>query len=126
MPMKVKIDTSSVAKILNDRGLQSGGKVQQKLTSEIYKQAEPYTPMRNKTLIRTAEVAKDHITYVQPYSRYLYYGKVMVGRAPKTVTNRNLQFAGSPKRGAMWIPRMWEEKKDEITKEVIKEAGAKA
>ena len=126
MPMKVKIDTSSVAKILNDRGLQSGGKVQQKLTSEIYKQAEPYTPMRSKTLIRTAEVGKDHITYVQPYSRYLYYGKVMVGKPPKQVTNKDLHYGSGGKRGAMWIPRMWEEKKDEITKEVIKEAGAKA
>lgn len=126
MPMTVKVDTSSISKILSARGLQPGGKVQQVLTSEIYRQAEPYTPMRSKTLIRTAEVGKDHITYVQPYARYLYYDKVMVGRAPKTVTNRDLQFGGGGKRGARWIPRMWEEKKGEITKTVAKEAGGKA
>lgn len=126
MPMTVKVDTSSVSKILSARGLQPGGKVQQTLTSEIYRQAEPYTPMRSKTLIRTAEVGKDHITYVQPYSRYVYFGKVMVGRAPKKVTSKSLHYGGGGKRGAMWIPRMWEEKKKEITKTVAEQAGGKA
>lgn len=126
MPMIVKVDTNSINKILNARGLQPGGKVQQTLTSEIYRQAEPYTPMRSKTLIRTAEIGKDYITYVQPYSRYVYYGKVMVGKPPKRVTNKNLNYGGGGKRGAMWIPRMWEEKKNEITKVVAEKAGGKA
>ena len=77
MPMTVKVDTGALSKLIQSRGLQPGGRVQQVLTNEIYKQAEPYTPMRSKTLIRTAQVGKDHITYVQPYSRYVYFGKVM-------------------------------------------------
>lgn len=125
MPMTIKVDTSMLSKAIQSRGLQPGGRVQQILTSEIYKQAEPYTPMRSKTLIRTAEVGKDHITYVQPYSRYVYYGKVMVGKPPKRVTGKSLHYGGGGKRGAMWIPRMWEEKKDEISKLVAKEAGGK-
>ena len=68
MPMTVKVDTGALSKLIRSRGLQPGGRVQQVLTNEIYKQAEPYTPMRSKTLIRTAQVGKDHITYVQPYS----------------------------------------------------------
>lgn len=124
--MTVKVDTSMLSKVINSRGLQPGGRVQQILTNEIYKQAEPYTPMRSKTLIRTAEVGKDHITYVQPYSRYVYYGKVMVGKPPKRVTSKNLHYGGGGKRGALWIPRMWEEKKDEISKRIAKEAGGKA
>lgn len=124
MPMRVTLDISDVSKMITSRGLQPSGKVQQALTGEIYKQAEPYTPMRSKTLIRTAEVGKDHITYIQPYSRYLYYGKVMVGRAPKKVTSKDLKFSGG-KRGAFWIKRMWEEKKEEIQKTVAKEAGGK-
>ncbi len=124
--MTVKVDTSVLSKVINSRGLQPGGRVQQILTNEIYKQAEPYTPMRSKTLIRTAEVGKDHITYVQPYSRYVYYGKVMVGKPPKRVTSKNLHYGGGGKRGALWIPRMWEEKKDEISKRIAKEAGGKA
>ena len=124
--MTVKVDTSVLSKVINSRGLQPGGRVQKILTNEIYKQAEPYTPMRSKTLIRTAEVGKDHITYVQPYSRYVYYGKVMVGKPPKRVTSKNLHYGGGGKRGALWIPRMWEEKKDEISKRIAKEAGGKA
>lgn len=89
MPMRVTLDISDVSKMITSRGLQPSGKVQQALTGEIYKQAEPYTPMRSKTLIRTAEVGKDHITYMQPYSRYIYYGKVMVGKPPKRVTNKS-------------------------------------
>ncbi len=126
MPMTVKVDTGTLYKIIRSRGLQPRGRVQQVLTNEIYKQAEPYTPMRSKTLIRTAQVGKDHITYVQPYSRYVYFGKVMVGRAPKKVTNKSLHYGGGGKRGAMWIPRMWEEKKQEISKLVAKEAGGKS
>lgn len=126
MPMRVTLDISDVSKMITSRGLQPSGKVQQALTGEIYKQAEPYTPMRSKTLIRTAEVGKDHITYMQPYSRYIYYGKVMVGKPPKRVTNKSLHYGGEGKRGAMWIPRMWEEKKDEICKSIAKEAGGKA
>ena len=104
--MTVKVDTSELSKVINSRALPPGGRVQQILTNEIYKQAEPYTPMRSKTLIRTAEVGKDHITYVQPYSRYVYYGKVMVGKPPKRVTSKNLHYGGGGKRGALWIPRM--------------------
>ena len=121
MPMTVKVDTGALSKLIQSRGLQPGGRVQQ-----IYKQAEPYTPMRSKTLIRTAQVGKDHITYVQPYSRYVYFGKVMVGRPPKKVTNKSLHYGGGGKRGAMWIVRMWEEKKQEISKLVAKEAGGKS
>ena len=126
MPMTIKIETSALSKFIQFRGLQSGGRVQQVLTNEIYKQAEPYTPMRSKTLIRTAQVGKDHITYVQPYSRYVYYGKVMVGRPPKKAINKSLNYSGGGKRGALWIPRMWEEKKQEISKLVAKEAGGKS
>lgn len=54
MPMTVKVDTGALSKLIRSRGLQPGGRVQQVLTNEIYKQAEPYTPMRSKTLIRTA------------------------------------------------------------------------
>lgn len=93
MPMTVKVDTGALSKLIQSRGLQPGGRVQQVLTNEIYKQAEPYTPMRSKTLIRTAQVGKDHITYVQPYSRYVYFGKVMVGRPPKKVTNKITEFS---------------------------------
>ncbi len=124
MPMTIKIDTAEFERIIAKKGLEPGGKVQQTLTSEIYRLAEPYTPMRDKTLIDTAKVGKDHITYIQPYSRYLYYGKVMVGRAPKKVTSKDLKFSGG-KRGAFWIKRMWEEKKEEIQKTVAKEAGGK-
>ena len=57
-----------------------------------------------------------------PYARYLYYGKVMVGRAPKKLTDTDLTFHGAPKRGAFWFERMKVDKKDQILKGAAKVA----
>ena len=34
----------------------------------------PYVPYLNGPLSETVEVLPDHITYIQPYARYQYYG----------------------------------------------------
>jgi len=46
------------------------------------------------------------VVYNAPYARYQYYGYVMVGKAPKQLTDRRIAYHGAPKRGAYWFERM--------------------
>lgn len=77
---------------------------------EVIRLSDPLTPMRTKTLIRSGETGttfgSGQVQYNSPYGRYQYYGKVMVGKAPKKLTNRNLTYEGAPQRGALWFERM--------------------
>lgn len=123
MPTTIKVTMSNIESIVAKRGLNKTGNAQKLLTEKIYRFAEPYSPFRSKTLIRTAIVEDTSITYTQPYSRYLYFGKVMEGKAPKKVTNMNLNFQGSPTRGAFWIPRMMKDRGNEIGETVAKASG---
>ena len=71
------------------------------------------------------------IKYTQPYSHYMYKGKVAVGPSkPKgvkrTISSKPLKYQGAPKRGAEWDKRMVNDKKHEIERDVenfIKRGG---
>ena len=78
--------------------------------SEVLRHSDPLTPRMNGDLIkagaRTTRIGEGLVQYADPKARYLYYGKVMVGRAPKTVTDKPLVYDGAPTRGAFWFERM--------------------
>jgi len=84
-------------------------KNQNRLTKKIVDISKPYTPFRFGRLTRTVKTQGNVITYNTPYVRYLWYGYVMVGPAPKQVTNRLLKFRGAPKRGRFWIVRAYKD-----------------
>ena len=65
------------------------------------------------------------MTYNAPHARYQYYGKVMVGRAPKRLTNKDLTYEGAPQRGAKWFERMKAQNRNEILKGAAKIATGK-
>ena len=60
------------------------------------------------------QIGSGELNYIAPYSRYQYYGKVMIGHPPKKVTNIPLKYQFAPKRGAFWFERMKVEHKDAI------------
>ncbi|QIB68264.1 hypothetical protein Ami103574_02570 [Aminipila butyrica] len=99
-------------------------KTQMFIDSESLRLSKPYLPMQSGMLqklgILGTEVGSGEVTYLGPYARYLYYGKVMVGRAPKKLTDRNLTFHGAPQRGAFWFDRMKADKKDQILRGAAK------
>jgi hypothetical protein len=78
--------------------------------SEVLKQSAPYTPFQSGMLQKSGlfgtKIGNGEVVWNAPYARYVYYGKVMVGRAPKTLTDRDLTFHGAPKRGAFWFERL--------------------
>ena len=91
--------------------------------SEVLRLCDPLTPMRSKALILSGTLATDVgsglVQYNAPYARYQYYGKLMVGPAPKKLTEIDLTYEGAPQRGALWFERM----KANDAKAILKGAG---
>ncbi len=121
--MTIVTNLDDVGTMLRKRGLEPNGRVQKLLTHEVARYCDPYVPMQQGILKNTRIIEDDGIIYNTPYARYQYYGKVMVGRAPKKLTDRNIQYHGAPKRGAFWDRRMWADKKSVIMNKIVEEAG---
>lgn len=99
-------------------------KTQKFIDNEVLRLSSPYLPMQSGMLqklgVLGTEIGSGEVVWSGPYARYLYYGKVMVGRAPKKLTDRNLTFRGAPQRGAFWFDRMKADKKDQILRGAAK------
>ncbi len=95
--------------------------------SEVLRLSDPYIPMQSgmlkKSGILGTTIGSGEVVWNAPYSRYLYYGKVMVGRAPKVVTTKNLTYRGAPMRGAFWFERMKKDKGKQILDKAALIAG---
>ena len=96
---------------------------QRYVDSEVLRRCDPLTPRLNGYLIqsgiRATNIGSGLVQYNSPYARYQYYGKVMIGKAPKKVTNIPLTYTGAPNRGAKWFERM----KVKDKKDILKGAG---
>lgn len=121
--------------------LKLDGKAQLFFSNELLKRSDKYTPMNQGILKNTARVDTDGsgIIYDTVYARYLWYGKVMIDpdyhigafHDPKTgrfwsrkgvqkiVSNRNLNFNGSPIRGSRWVERAFENERNEILSDLL-------
>lgn len=79
--------------------------------SEILRLCDPLIPMQSSMLKKSGTlgtiVGSGEVVWIAPYARYQYYGKLMVGPAPKTMTDVDLQYhSGEAQRGAFWFERM--------------------
>jgi hypothetical protein len=84
------------------------------LAEQMRKDTSPYVPMLTGSLDNRTKVEGNEVIYPGPYTRFLYYGKVMVDPntgstwAPaggsKVVTDRNLVFTHDfhPQAQAFW------------------------
>lgn len=89
-----------------------------KLKNEVVKDSDKFVPMRagmlKNSAIESVSSNSDQIVYKTPYARFLYYGKVMVGRTSgkawasngetKVVTNKDLTYS-RPTACAFWFER---------------------
>ena len=123
MKMTVMANLDDAGTMLRKRGLEPSGRIQKLFTNEVARLADPYVPMQQGILKNTRIIEDDGIIYNQPYSRYHYRGKLMVGRAPKKLTDKDMTYHGAPKRGPYWDKRMWADKKSVILAGIAKEAG---
>lgn len=80
--VKIKIDFSTNAVIKRYRN--QGNLAMTILKNEIVKDTDPHVPMRDGGLKHSAIASigtkKHQIIYRKVYARFLYYGKVMVGK----------------------------------------------
>ena len=118
-----------IPKILERRELQDGGKVQRYIDSEVLRLSDPYIPFQSGQLKRSGTLATDigsgEVNWSTPYARYQYYGKLMIGNAPKTLTNIDLQYHGGGKRKEKWFERMKIDHKKDIIAGAAKIAGGR-
>ena len=110
--MGVSINIKMSETILKRRGVKDCGAVQRKLDSDVLNYCSSFVPRKSGALINSGykgtKIGSGVICYSSPYARYQYYGKVMVGPAPKTVTDKDLQYTKSknPLAGPFWDRRM--------------------
>ncbi len=99
-------------------------KAQIYIDNEVLRLSEPYIPMQSGMLKKLGILGtvpgSGEVVWNGPYARYLYYGKLMVGRAPKKLTDKNLTYHGAPKRGAFWFERMKADKRGQILRGAAK------
>ena len=124
--MTVVTNLDSIGTMLKKRGLEPSGRVQKLLTNEVARHMDKYVPMQQGVLKNTRIIEDDSITFIQPYARYHYYGKLMVGRAPKELTDKDMTYHGAPTRGPFWDKRMWQDKGGVILDKIARAAGGKA
>ena len=106
--MKVKLIMNPVSRIIRDKGLDASGDAQKFHTQNVLRRIQKYMPYRSgatiKIMIAQTSIQKPEIVLDVPYGKYLFYGKVMVGKAPKRVTDRDLNYTKTknPKAGKRW------------------------
>lgn len=102
--------------VLSRRGLETNGKVQKFIDSEVLRKCEPYVPYDNGDIVKSGEtntiLGSGEVKYQTPYARRWYYMPA--------------EFQDAPMRGNYWFERMKNEGgKDEILKSAIRMAGAR-
>lgn len=116
--MNVKIDINPTPAILKAHGLDKSGTVQKFHTQNVLRRIQRYMPYRSgmtiKVTIAQTDINKPEIVTDTPYARYLYHGKVMIGRAPKVVTNIPLSYTKTKNTlaGPYWDKRLLEAERD--------------
>lgn len=130
MSTKVKVEMKPIATILARLGIDKNGRVQRFLTETVNKRITRYMPYRAGVLSSKLKFVSSptEITVNGPYARYQYYGKVMVGKPPKQVTDTDLNYDKfqNSRAGPFWDRRLMAAEKDVILREVgacIKRGG---
>ena len=122
MSTRIKVEMKPVNTILAKLGVNKTGDVQAFVTSTVNRRLTKYMPFRSGALATKLKFVKSptEIEVLGPYARYQYYGKVMVGKAPKTVTDRDLKYdkTKNPQAGPYWDRRMMAAEKGQIVAEV--------
>ena len=115
--VKVNIDTNKINKQYKAKQQNA----MRMLKSEIAKDTEPYVPMRDSRLRRSTSLRTNtpKLIWSTPYARFIYYGKLMVGRITrrawakkgetKVTTNKNLTYS-QPGTGPNWFDRAKKQK----------------
>ena len=112
MKFTVKVDVPEASQIIRRLGLDKNGDAQRFHTNNIKRRITRYMPYRTGTLSTKLKIMSgpDEITVLGPYAKYQYFGKVMVGKAPRVVTDKALdqrpRAPGNDRAGPLWDKRL--------------------
>ena len=131
--LKMAVDPEAV---LKRRGLESGGRLQKLLESEVIRQCQPYVPFDEGILAGSGRPwprpGGGAVMWPGPYAHYQYMGEVYGPNIPMTIggertfrspagqkkrpTGRELQYSKerNPLAGSRWVERMMADKRGEI------------
>lgn len=130
MSATVRVDMKPVNTIVSRLGISRTGDVQMFVTNEVNRRITRYMPYRTGTLATKLKHIKSatEIEVLGPYAAYQYYGKVMVGPPPKTVTDKDLVYSThkNPLAGPYWDKRMMAAEGKQIAADVQKYVNRKA
>ena len=106
---RVAVELRPVREIIRKKGLMPGGAVQRQHTANVLRRIVRYLPYRSgetikQTIIQT-DISRPEIVTRSPYAKYIYYGKVMVGEAPKQLTDRPLRYTTGANKNPLAGPR---------------------
>ena len=129
---KITVKMAPVRRIMRRMGVTETGDIQQFHTQNVLRRIRRYMPFRSGVLSSklTLVDSPTSITAHGLYARYQYFGKVMVGRAPKTVTDKNLVYSTHKNAlaGPFWDRRLVASERKVMQKELqdyIKRRAAK-
>lgn len=110
MQLSTRFKLHNIQQTLARRGLETQGKAQQFLDNEVIRTTDKFVAMDSGKLKQSAisgsVIGSGKIVYNTPYARYIYYQKLMVGKAPKKLTNTPLKYhSGDSQRGGYWFHR---------------------
>ena len=107
-----KVSVKPPAQVVKELGLGRGGDVQKFHTQNVIRRIQKFMPYRSgmliKLMIAQSPISDPFVNIDAPQARYLYYGKAMEGKAPKTVTDRDLHYTTTknPQAGPFWDRRL--------------------
>lgn len=110
--VKVDLKMNDINRILRDKGLSSNGSVQSFHTNNVMRRMVKFMPYVTgatiKVMIAQTDISKPYVVVDLPYAKYLYHGMAMEGEAPKTVTDRPLNYSHgkNPQAGPYWDRRL--------------------
>ena len=119
--LKLDVKLPELNGLVKGLGLEEGGRAQQHLVKNVARRITKYVPKRTYSSIENAiaqgqEPANGRIVIRGPHVKLLYFGKVMAGRKPKHVTNKDIRYTTTFNRlaGPFWLERLMTAEKDRI------------
>ena len=111
--MNAKFTILATQMLISARGIETGGKVQKFIDSEVLRLTDPYVPKDVGTLkgsgTTSTRIGSGDVKYSTPYARRQYY-----------------EHKGNGLRGSRWFDRSKADNKQTILNGALKLAGAKS
>ena len=103
--MRLRLDIPAAAVLADRKGFGPDGHVQKFHTANVNRRIGKFMPHLTGALETKLKIVQGtKIIVLGPYAKYQYHGKVMVGPAPKVLTDQDLEYTKTfnPQAGPYW------------------------